>query len=206
MDTNYDNAKDYNTNQYTYDTLLALVDTIIPRTPDLARMYGNSMYYGAVDLLIQEYVTYLMDYINTQYADLLADLLNLVAEQLYLMEGKENLQSSMGSPLFAQLSLTDRIRALSMFAQAEEYFPDLMQQLLNYPGLFVFTASLAGSTMMGFYSEWYGYGTTRLEEPDNRQLQFYPVSWLQVGYPGPSLSYVSYVNKYYLLKQSLENI
>jgi hypothetical protein len=44
-------------------------------------------------------------------------------------------------------------------------------------------------TMMGYYSEWSGYGSTRLAAPDQRILEFYPLSWEQVGYPGPSLGY-----------------
>lgn len=44
-------------------------------------------------------------------------------------------------------------------------------------------------TMMGYYSEWSGYGSTRLEKPDQRRLEFFPISWKQVGYPGPSLGY-----------------
>lgn len=46
-----------------------------------------------------------------------------------------------------------------------------------------------GTTMMGYYSEWYGYGSTRLNEPNQRVLEFYPFSWKQIGYPGPSLGY-----------------
>jgi hypothetical protein len=43
--------------------------------------------------------------------------------------------------------------------------------------------------MMGYYSEWSGYGSTRLEEPAQRRLEYNPLSWKQVGYPGPSLGY-----------------
>ena len=49
--------------------------------------------------------------------------------------------------------------------------------------------SVIPTTMMGYYSEWYGYGSTRLNEPNQRVLEFYPFSWKQVGYPGPSLGY-----------------
>ena len=41
-------------------------------------------------------------------------------------------------------------------------------------------------TMMGYYSEWYGYGLTRLDEANQRVLEFQPISWEQVGYPGPA--------------------
>lgn len=42
---------------------------------------------------------------------------------------------------------------------------------------------------MGFYSEWSGYGSTRLKPPNERVFEFPPISWKQVGYPGPSLGY-----------------
>ncbi len=49
--------------------------------------------------------------------------------------------------------------------------------------------SLNRLAMMGYYSEWPGYGNTRLESPNQRTLEYYPVSWEQIGYPGPSLGY-----------------
>ena len=52
-----------------------------------------------------------------------------------------------------------------------------------------FVGSLIRFTMMGYYSEWSGYGSTRLEAPDQRKLEYFPLSWKQVGYPGPSLGY-----------------
>jgi hypothetical protein len=43
--------------------------------------------------------------------------------------------------------------------------------------------------MMGYYSEWAGYGSTRLYSPNERELENHPISWKQTGYPGPSLGY-----------------
>lgn len=48
---------------------------------------------------------------------------------------------------------------------------------------------LVETTMMGFYSEWSGYGTTRLNKPNQRRLEYDPISWKQIGYPGPSQGY-----------------
>ncbi len=48
---------------------------------------------------------------------------------------------------------------------------------------------VVSTTMMGYYSEWSGYGTTRLNKPNQRILEYNPISWKQVGYPGPSLGY-----------------
>jgi hypothetical protein len=46
--------------------------------------------------------------------------------------------------------------------------------------------ALIRATMMGYYSEWFGYGSTRLNEPDDRVMEYQPFSWQQVGYPGPN--------------------
>lgn len=46
--------------------------------------------------------------------------------------------------------------------------------------------ALIRATMMGYYSEWFGYGSTRLNEPDQRTMEYQPFSWKQVGYPGPN--------------------
>ena len=70
--------------------------------------------------------------------------------------------------------------------QTDEY---LILSLNSYDIPFNITGSLNRFTMMGYYSEWYGYGSTRLEVPDQRRLEYFPLSWQQVGYPGPSLGY-----------------
>lgn len=43
--------------------------------------------------------------------------------------------------------------------------------------------------MFGYYSEWSGYGTTRLAPPTRRRLEEFPVGWTQSAYPGPSYGY-----------------
>jgi hypothetical protein len=58
------------------------------------------------------------------------------------------------------------------------------------PGLWRSAISMLDTyTLMGYYSEWSGYGTTKLNPPELRVLEFKPLSWLQIGYPGPSLGY-----------------
>ena len=61
--------------------------------------------------------------------------------------------------------------------------PDLLSEELNteFP--------VIGTTMLGYYSEWFGYGTTRMNKPNERVFEFAPISWKQIGYPGPSLGY-----------------
>ena len=129
---NYNDIEILN-NQFEYsiqqaqDTFKAFVDAIIPRTPRLAEVYGEIMFYGALDFLTYEFLI---------------------------------------------LSLNN-------------YHIPLEESSLNR------------LTMMGYYSEWFGYGSTRLEEPNQRVLEFSPSSWTQVGYPGPSFSYRTDVMEYY---------
>lgn len=67
--------------------------------------------------------------------------------------------------------------------------PILVSNLIDEYGNLKLSGSFVSETMMGYYSEWSGYGSTRLAEPDQRKLEFVPISWVQVGYPGPSLGY-----------------
>ena len=63
------------------------------------------------------------------------------------------------------------------------------EQFQDNPGFILSNSTLNRFTMMGYYSEWSGYGSTRLDAPGQRRLEYYPLSWDQVGYPGPSLGY-----------------
>lgn len=69
-------------------------------------------------------------------------------------------------------------------------------QILNMDPLYIqigdrlsVLQSLNRLTMMGYYSEWSGYGSTCLNPPNQRVLEYYPISWKQIGYPGPSSGY-----------------
>ncbi|RDU21956.1 hypothetical protein [Anaerosacchariphilus polymeriproducens] len=129
---------------YRYLRLEALVNAMIPRTPDLAQLYGTNMYYGALDFLTAEYLTMVLNYIK--------------ANILETMNWEERLSSS----------------------------------LIRF-------------TMLGYYSEWFGYGTTRLNNPNQRILEFYPLSWEQVDYPGPAFSYISYEKEYNQINKEILN-
>jgi hypothetical protein len=122
-----------------------------------------------------------------------AAMLDAAANQLLSYEGNNNMEKYPGYPGWASfnaLSPNARFRALTLLDQENinpVYQPAFLQSI---PGiLFSLTSDLNRLTMMGYYSEWSGYGTTRLEEPNQRRLEFYPLSWKQIGYPGPSLGY-----------------
>lgn len=190
--------------QYTYDTLMALVDAIIPRTPLLAQIYGDIMLYGALDFFTDEYIYVMLNQYTVPYADLTAVNLNMAAYQyLYPDASEENMGEVRERVFFAELSPEDRFRVLSLLKEAVKNSSDfpLFQQFL---GLVFIISSLDRFTMLGYYSEWFGYGTTRLDNPNQRIFQFAPPCWEQTGYPGPSFSYINYVNQYYL-QRDMEN-
>jgi hypothetical protein len=160
-------------NQYldpvTQDTLEALVDAIIPRSPVLAEEYGRIQFYGAQDQATEEYLILNL----SPYAAQTAELLNTAAGQLYSL-----------------ISPGDRLLIIDRLRQGQMNTSELPPPFRNNPESVMTAAkSLPAAAMMGYYSEWYGYGTTRLEAPNNRRLEYYPISWEQTGYPGPSLGY-----------------
>jgi hypothetical protein len=88
------------------------------------------------------------------------------------------------------LSQFNQLYALTLFRQLLINLSDLPLPFRNNPQLVILiTNDLVSFTMMGYYSEWSGYGNTRLADPSQRKLEYYPLSWQQIDYPGPSLGY-----------------
>ena len=170
----------------------AFVNAMIPRTPDLAEEFGRIQYYGALDLYTDEY---LILSLNSYYFPITyptAEMLELAAEQLVLSEGAGRSNTSEYTELstFGVLAATDRLLAVTLLEQLMVNTADLPIPFRNNPGFMLYiTNVLSRFTLMGYYSEWSGYGSTRLDTPNQRKLEFFPISWEQVGYPGPSLGY-----------------
>lgn len=189
----------------TEETITAFVDTVIPRTPNLALKYGNVMYYGAVDLQINEYMIMMLNYFYIPMADITAKLLDFFAYQLYNNDNTQNIIYiyNFNRPgVFLSLSPDERLRSLQLLDYLSIYFSVLLLQYQGYPGIMNIISSLDRYTVRGYYSEWFGYGSTKLEKPRNRVLQFHPISWEQVGYPGPSFTYISEVRAYYQINEN----
>ncbi len=173
------------------DIYKALVDAIIPRTMELAELYGDVMYYGALDLKTDEFLILSLNEFYVPLAEATAELLELFAEMLWMRntsEGQAFLSLS-PSEIFLLLTRVDKIG--DNFANLPLRFQDNSALVLTISNF------LTRLTMMGYYSEWYGYGSTRLETPNKRTLKFRPLSWRQVGYPGPAFSYLDEVKLYY---------
>jgi hypothetical protein len=113
-----------------------------------------------------------------------AEILNAAALLMRMTQGYY------GPVSFAMLSPLERLSVLELLRQ-EAQTPEILSIVSQVdPGLWRTALTLLDTyTLMGYYSEWFGYGTTRLNPPEERVLEFKPISWLQVGYPGPSLGY-----------------
>ncbi|MBD0381051.1 hypothetical protein [Paenibacillus sedimenti] len=185
----------------TVTTFKALVEAIVPSSPAYA-IYGEAYAAGAVDLCIHEYMIWELDhnlslFLGYYLEDIpmaapTAMLLNDGAAQ-YIASGKAldpQFYAVWGGGPFASLSPRDRIRVLAMLEQLDIDLGTLPPPYKDDGGLITFIVDyLNRGTMFGFYSEWSAYGSTRLKTPEERRLEYFPISWKQVGYPGVSKGY-----------------
>jgi hypothetical protein len=177
-----DKVLDYTLKQ-TKETFEAFVEAVIPRSPKLAEQYGNIQYYGALDFLIDEYLIITLNEYHPNLAEATAEMLNVAAEKLILRNENREPVHFNGSGNFSALTPNDRLLALALLKKYQYTSSHLLFPFENI--FFNITDNLIRITMMGYYSEWFGYGMTRLKMPNERILEFYPLSWNQVGYPGP---------------------
>ncbi|RKQ27486.1 hypothetical protein [Oceanobacillus halophilus] len=95
-----------------------------------------------------------------------------------------------GGRMFSRLSRTDRIQVLTAL---ENLYVDLYllpSPFQNNAGMIKYvTDALNRFSLFGYYSEWLAYGTTRLFPPNHRRLEYFPLNWQRVGYPGVSYGY-----------------
>jgi hypothetical protein len=190
----------YDIHLYTYDTIMAFVDVVIPRTPLLAQMYGEIMYYGALDLYTDEYLIFCLNEYTMPYSYLIAEMLNRIAIKFINIQGIETIDTTTSSDaIFTKLTSEEKFLALTLLDDYNAYLSD-EPIFVKYTDLVSVASYLVRLTMLGFYSEWFGYGSTRQEQPNQRVLEFIPLSWYQVSYPGRSLSYIQEVNEYYAVR------
>ncbi|WP_143319503.1 hypothetical protein [Clostridium sp. HBUAS56010] len=175
---------------YVTDTIKAFVDTLIPRSPDLAEMYGAVQYYGAMDFDTDEYLVMSLDRLYTPMTVVAAELLNAAAKQfLYESDDERNEDASSDGKYFLRLTPFERFAAMQILtgSEAVNYYPVLDD--VGVDEIIPVFPLMNRLSYMGYYSEWWGYGTTRTLQPNQRVLEFFPGSWEQIGYPGPSRGY-----------------
>lgn len=179
--------KNSNVSQHTRETLMAFVDTVIPRTPGLAEEYGEIQYYGALDFLTDEYLIVTLNEYHESLTDSITHMLDAASKQLVLIRGNKKLHPYLNEVTFWELAPDDRLLAMDLLRQNQVAYSHMTEPFKNIT--YNIIDNLIKLTMMGYYSEWFGYGTTRLAEPNQRILEYYPLSWKQVEYPGPNPSY-----------------
>ncbi|MBD0383990.1 hypothetical protein [Paenibacillus sedimenti] len=173
---------------YTRVTFQALVDAIIPPTCRHVEGGGTELVAGAVQLCMDQFVMREIDHSqfvpvnkNRNPIPLLrstAQLLDMGAEQLIrsgLAQHPLNALLFPGGRLFSALSRVDRQQTLDLLDRLDIPLQLLPPPYQNNPGIIqTMIDSLNQLTMFGYYSEWFGYGTTRLFPPDYRQVEFFP--------------------------------
>lgn len=170
-------------------TYRTLVEAIIPRSPELAKEYGRIQYYGALDSYIEEYLIMSLNNNFMPLAIPTAQMLDIAAARL-LNRDLMNYPETSIRGLFSELSPYDQFLVINLILQLNIDLSELPFPFLDNQGYVLSIAiSLNRLTMLGYYSEWSGYGSTRLQPPDSRVLEYYPISWEQIGYPGPSHGY-----------------
>ena len=180
----------------TLETFRALVEAIVPNTPALS-VYGAEQSAGAVDLCIHEYMVWELDHsLSLVQGFYLTGVPLSVSTAIMLNEGAVQFVASSqaqhspnysirGNSPFSSLSPADRIRVLAMLEQLNVDLGTMPPPYRDDGGFLRFMVDfLNRQTMFGYYSEWSAYGATRLAEPDERRLEYFPISWRQVGYPG----------------------
>lgn len=194
------------------DTIMAFVDAIIPRTPILAQIYGDIMFYGALDQEVDVYLVMniVFDSKGVSFVQVITEMLNQASKQYMVEEGTEkiyhyyrvNHMRRQREPIaFSELPRRERLRALSLLEQSEYSF-SMKEKIQEHPRSQSITSFLVQFTMLGYYSEWYGYGRTRLLKPSQRVFETAPISWQQTSYPGPSFSRIEQVREYNAIKES----
>lgn len=176
-------------------TFGALVDAIIPYTPGLALTQGDIQAVGGLYSHVEEYLIWTLDRLlfSMPLASQTAELLIIAARQLIEMGAAEKSYAQVTFPygsIFAALSQEDRLKAITLLERLQIDLGILPFPFRNNPtAVQIIADNLNSLTVFGYFSEWSGYGATRLAQLEKRKLEDIPVSWKQVGYPGRARKY-----------------
>lgn len=179
----------------------ALADAVIPGASSLP---GQALQYlGGLDSHVDESLIWTLNHnvalmvtnkeIKIRLANATAEMLNVAARQLvWLGENKKPVDRELfdSQQSFAALELGDRFRAIKLLEALKvdtEMLPVPFRNSSDF--VLAIVSVLILLITIGYYSEWSGHGSTRLEPPDRRVMEHFPVGWKQVGYPGLSKGY-----------------
>lgn len=176
---------------HTRATFMAFVDAVIPST------------FGALDLRLDDYLIWGLDHYisiqgewgrnNIQLSSATAGVLDAGAKQLVLSgKAQETPNHSIfpeGGP-FAALSINDRFEAIHLLENGQVDMESLPSPFHENLGLVEnILGNLHQMILLGYYSEWFSLGTTRLSPPENRRIERPFMTWDFVNYPGPAFGY-----------------
>ncbi|WP_078427078.1 hypothetical protein [Alkalihalobacterium alkalinitrilicum] len=176
---------------HTRATFMAFVDAVIPST------------LGALDLRLDDFLIWSLDHNfsiqkewglkNIQLSHVTAQTFDAAALQLILSgnisEAPNYSNFPEGGP-FAALSFADRFEAIHLLENSRVDLESLPSTYRNNIGLVKFTfTNLHQLVMLGYYSEWFSYGATRLAFPEERRIDRSYITWELIQYPGPALGY-----------------
>lgn len=187
----------------TKSTFKAYIEAIMPMTTETLEKQESNMTCGAVNSHIDEYEIWSLNHLlslniiitnfSIHLANATAKMLEIAAEQLiYQQENKDVINSEMSRSegKFACLSPNDRFKAITLLEQNKVDITKLPVPFHNNHGfVLVVLGEMAMLSTLSYYNEWSGFASSRMETPEKRKLEFFPVSWKQVGYPGPSNGY-----------------
>lgn len=188
---------------YTTRNFRAVVDALLPRTPEMAATHGPEYVPGGRDVALETFVIEAFDSYqehhhgrlstvlrrlgvrNYPYAVLVAVLLDLVALELVCRRRNRDPVSVWASPIagpFRRLSEQDRLRAISLLEDGVlGTLADRFGDRLPHLGTVRFLAmGLNTFPLLGYYSEW--------SVDDDGEVQ----GWRQTGYPGPADGYTAH--------------
>ena len=171
----------------TKTTFKALVASVIPPAPDLAGRRNSPAAGGAAAAHLDEYHIWLLDhyvslnimgkYFPLRLANATAQMLDTAADQLAAPQKADPEKADRPGP-FAALSPADRCRTITLLEQLQIDLASLPVPFRRNPGIVLAMISILNMlTTIGYYSEWSGYGSTRLEPAAKRKLEHFPAGW-----------------------------
>jgi hypothetical protein len=192
-------------NRYIKSTFQSLVHAIIPPHLKQKEYIGTVHVAGAQELQVYEYVIWILDHsiafpvkeqlklVNGSMSKSTAELLDAGAARLIqtgqILYPLNVTAYPCGGP-FSALSPIDRLRAVTLIERLDINLENLSIPYKNNPGIVRNMMDILNELpMFGHYSEWTGYGTTRLFPPEYRRVEYFPPGWEQTNYPGPSFGY-----------------
>ena len=180
---------------YTRANIRALVEALVPRTPELEQTHGPESVPGSRDIDLDSYVIeslngYQEHHLgplstllrklgirNYPYAVLVALLLDVVALELVIRRENDQpmVKRSLTTP-FARLDPQDRLRAIALLETgALDTLATRVERWVPMVGTVRFLAlGVNAFPLLGYYSEW------ATADPEQNQ------AWQQTGYPGPA--------------------